>query len=80
MSSETELVRQTVAQTISAVLDRLPKPERIAYPLTEAADLVGLNYRTLYDAYARGEFAAVRRCRKIIVTRAELLRWLSDAS
>lgn len=70
-----ELVRQTV----SALLDRLPSADRIAYPLTEAAELIGIPRRTLHDAYSRGEFAAVKRCGKLIVTRAELLRWLSDS-
>ena len=71
-----ELVRQAVA----AVLDRWPSAERIAYPLSEAAELCGIPRRTLHDAYSRGEFVAVKRCGKLIITRKELLRWLSDSN
>lgn len=73
---QSELVRLAVA----AVLERWPSAERLAYPLSEAAQLCGIPRRTLQDAYSRGEFRAVKRCGKLIVTRKELLRWLSDSN
>lgn len=66
--------------TIAAVLARLPAPERLAYPLREAAEIIGVPERTFRDAHSRGEFVAVKRCGKWLVTRAELLRWLSDSN
>lgn len=66
-------------QTVAAILARLPSAERLAYPLREAAQLCGIPERTFRDAYSRGEFRAIKRCGKTLVTRVELLRWLSDA-
>jgi hypothetical protein len=65
---------------VAAVLKRMPAAERLAYPLREAADLIGVPERTFRDAYSRGEFVAVKRCGKMLVTRVELLRWLSDCN
>lgn len=70
---------QLVRQAVAAVLERLPSSERIAYPLAEAAALCGIPRRTLHDAFSRGEFVAVKRCGKLLVTKKELLRWLSDS-
>jgi len=72
------MLSSDIEATVAAVLKRMPAPERLAYPLREAADLLGIPERTFRDAYSRGEFAAVKRCGKTLVTRAELLRWLSD--
>lgn len=72
------MLQPELEATIAAVLRRMPSPERLAYPLREAANLIGVPERTLRDAFSRGEFVAVKRCGKLLVTRAELLRWLSD--
>lgn len=69
---------EQLEQTIAAVLARLPAPERLAYSLREAAELIGVPERTFRDAFSRGEFAAVKRCGRWLVTRRELLRWLSE--
>lgn len=69
---------ELVSQIVAAVLDRLPPAERLAYPFREAANLCGMPERTFRDAWSRGEFRAARRGGKLYVTRAELLRWLSD--
>lgn len=52
--------------------------QRLAYTLAEAAELCGLPKSTLRNAHSRGEFRAVKRCRKWLVRRDELLRWLTD--
>lgn len=67
-----------IDNTVAAILARLPAPERLAYPLREAAQLCGIPERTFRDAFSRGEFRAVKRCGKWLVTRSELLRWLSE--
>ena len=54
------------------------QPERLAYDLAAAADAIGLPKRTLQDALSRGEFRAKKRCGRWMVTRAELLRWLTS--
>jgi hypothetical protein len=75
--SETQLAQlaELAASRALAKLAQLPS-DRIAYPIAEAARVVGLPRNTLDDARSRGEFKAVKRCGKWMVTRAELLRWL----
>ncbi len=65
---------------MSTETQSVPANERLAYTLAEAAQAIGIPKRTLQDAHSRGEFRAVKRCGRWIVTRTELLRWLSDDS
>lgn len=71
-----QLARAAVAEALDRLTDF--QPNRIAYTIREAAELVGLPRSTLDDARSRGEFRAVKRCSKWLVTRTELLRWLDD--
>jgi excisionase family DNA binding protein len=54
------------------------EPERLAYSLHEAADLLGVDYFSVYRLIQRGKLRACRALRgKLLVPRAELLRLLN---
>lgn len=78
MRSDPEELATLARIAVREALATLPPKERLAYTLAEAAALCGLPKSTLRDAHSRGEFRAVLRCRKWLVTRDELVRWLSD--
>ena len=76
LESETvQLVRSAVAQTLAA----LPKVDRIAYTIDQAAEAIGLPRNTVRDRVSSGELRAVKRCGKWLILREDLLRWLSDS-
>jgi excisionase family DNA binding protein len=52
--------------------------ERLAYSLREAADLLGIDYFSVYRLIQRGKLRACRALRgKLLVSRTELLRLLN---
>lgn len=63
---------------------QLPPPpkakiERLAYSVQEAADMLGVDYFSVYRLIQRGKLRACRALRgKLLVPRAELLRLLKD--
>jgi excisionase family DNA binding protein len=68
-------------------MDTLPKPEsppaadspteRLAYSVQEAADLLGVNYFSVYRLIQRGQLKVCRALRgKLLVPRTELLKLL----
>ena len=65
-------------------MDVIPKPEppqappeRLAYSVQESADLLGVNYFSVYRLIQRGKLKPCRALRgKLLVPRAELLRLL----
>jgi len=51
--------------------------ERLAYSIQEAADLLGVNYFSVYRLIQRGKLKVCRALRgKLLVPRAELLKLL----
>lgn len=53
------------------------EPERLAYSVQESADLLGVDYFSVYRLIQRGKLRACRALRgKLLVPRAELLRLL----
>jgi excisionase family DNA binding protein len=55
------------------------EPERLAYSLQEAAELLGIDYFSVYRLIQRGKLRACRALRgKLLVPRSELLRLLKD--
>lgn len=53
--------------------------ERLAYSLREAADLLGVDYFSVYRLVQRGKLRACRALRgKLLVPRSELLRLLKS--
>ncbi|HZS55041.1 MAG TPA: helix-turn-helix domain-containing protein [Bryobacteraceae bacterium] len=53
--------------------------ERLAYSVQEAADLLGVNYFSVYRLIQRGKLRACRALRgKLLVPRSELLRLLNS--
>lgn len=56
-----------------------PEQERLAYSVQEAADLLGVDYFSVYRLIQRGKLRACRALRgKLLVPRAELLRLLKS--
>jgi excisionase family DNA binding protein len=55
-----------------------PMPERLAYSIQESADLLGVNYFSVYRLIQRGKLKACRALRgKLLIPRAELLKLLN---
>ena len=53
--------------------------ERLAYSIQESADLLGVDYFSVYRLIQRGKLPACRALRgKLLVPRAELLRLLKS--
>ena len=53
--------------------------ERLAYSIREAADLLGIDYFSVYRLIQRGKLRACRALRgKLLVPRTELLRLLKS--
>jgi excisionase family DNA binding protein len=58
---------------------RTAEPDRLAYSLKEAADLLGVDYFSVYRLIQRGKLRACRALRgKLLVPRSELLRLLNS--
>lgn len=54
-----------------------PDSERLAYSVQESADLLGVDYFSVYRLIQRGKLRACRALRgKLLVPRTELLRLL----
>ena len=52
-------------------------PERLAYSIQEAADMLGVNYFSIYRLIQRGKLKPCRALRgKLLVPRTELLKLL----
>ena len=52
-------------------------PERLAYSVQEAADMLGVNYFSVYRLIQRGKLKVCRALRgKLLVPRTELLKLL----
>ncbi len=55
----------------------VPEAERLAYSIQEAAELLGVDYFSVYRLIQRGKLHACRALRgKLLVPRTELLRLL----
>jgi excisionase family DNA binding protein len=55
------------------------EPERLAYSVHEAADLLGVDYFSVYRLIQRGKLRACRALRgKLLVPRTELIRLLKS--
>jgi len=56
-----------------------PEKERLAYSIQEAADMLGVDYFSVYRLIQRGELKACRALRgKFLIARSELLRMLNE--
>jgi excisionase family DNA binding protein len=55
------------------------EPERLAYSIQESADLLGVDYFSVYRLIQRGKLRACRALRgKLLIPRTELLRLLKS--
>lgn len=56
-----------------------PQKERLAYSIQEAADMLGVDYFSVYRLIQRGKLKACRALRgKFLIARSELLRMLNE--
>ena len=63
---------------ITKELKKEAREERLAYSIPEAADMLGLDYFSVYRLVQRGKLKACRALRgKFLITRAELNRFLN---
>lgn len=64
---------------ITKELKKEAREERLAYSIPEAADMLGLDYFSVYRLVQRGKLKACRALRgKFLITRAELNRFLNS--
>jgi len=57
--------------------EKPPIAERLAYSIKESADLLGVNYFSVYRLIQRGKLKACRALRgKLLIPRSELLKLL----
>ena len=55
-----------------------PPTERLAYSIQEAADMLGVNYFSIYRLIQRGKLKVCRALRgKLLISRTELLKLLA---
>lgn len=58
---------------------KIEREDRLAYSMNEAADLLGIDYFSVYRLVQRGKLKACRALRgKFLITRAELNRFLNE--
>lgn len=58
---------------------KIEREDRLAYSMNEAADLLGIDYLSIYRLVQRGKLKACRALRgKFLITRAELNRFLNE--
>ena len=63
----------------SNVIEQPLQKERIAYSIPEAADMLGLDYFSVYRLVRRGKLKACRALRgKFLIFRTELFRLLDS--
>jgi excisionase family DNA binding protein len=56
-----------------------PAVERLAYSIEEAAQMLGINYHSIYRLIQRGKLKACRALRgKLLISRDELLKLLKS--
>jgi excisionase family DNA binding protein len=62
----------------SNATEQSPQKERIAYSIHEAADMLGVEYFSVYRLIQRGKLKACRALRgKFLIPRTELFRLLN---
>ena len=64
---------------ITKQLRKMEREDRLAYSMNAAADLLGVDYLSVYRLVQRGKLKACRALRgKFLITRAELNRFLNE--
>lgn len=73
------MIGGTMETNSASVVDQPTEQERLAYSVKEAADLLGVDYFSVYRLIQRGKLRACRALRgKLLVPRTELLRLLKN--
>jgi len=70
--------QQDIMNASESNTNEQPQNERIAYSIPEVADMLGVDYFSVYRLVQRGKLKACRALRgKFLITRAELARLLN---
>jgi excisionase family DNA binding protein len=70
--------QQDIMNASESNTNEQPQIERIAYSIHEVADMLGVDYFSVYRLIQRGKLKACRALRgKFLITRAELARLLN---
>lgn len=70
--------QQDIMNASESNTNEQPQNERIAYSIHEAANMLGVDYFSVYRLIQRGKLKACRALRgKFLITRAELARLLN---
>lgn len=70
--------QQDIMNASESNTNEQPQNERIAYSIHEVADMLGVDYFSVYRLIQRGKLKACRALRgKFLITRAELARLLN---
>jgi excisionase family DNA binding protein len=76
--NETFMDEVSEPNQIPKELRKIEREERLAYSIPEAADMLGLDYFSVYRLVQRGKLKACRALRgKFLITRVELNRFLN---
>ena len=77
-SKQKEFMDVSEPNQITEQSQKKAREERLAYSIPEAADMLGLDYFSVYNLVKRGKLKACRALRgKFLITRAELDRLLN---
>ena len=69
---------ENILETKPVTVATPPPTERLAYSIQESADMLGVNYFSVYRLIQRGKLRACRALRrKLLVPRTELLKLLA---
>ncbi len=64
---------------VTKQLRKMEREDRLAYSMNEAADLLGVDYLSVYRLVQRGKLKASRALRgKVLITNAELNRFWNE--
>jgi len=74
----TDIARSNVMDANEQNTNEQPPKERIAYSIHEAADMLGVDYFSVYRLIQRGKLKACRALRgKFLISKTELFRLLN---
>lgn len=76
------LAERIAVKVAARLAEPTPAPVRLAYTVTEAAEILGLSERSMWRLVARGEIAAVDTpgTRRRLIPAAELQRLIDDGA
>ena len=59
---------------------RSPHPDALAYGVEEAAHVLGISRRSVYELISNGRLDSLKLCGRRLISRTELVRLLADST